>query len=62
MPLTPSAEAAIERLAKLTVERGWDPGRVMQNLADSAQLLASLSPEMRREVIAELRRRLGDGS
>lgn len=62
MPLTPKAEEAIARLAKITVEKGWDPAQVIMNLLESVRLLNALEPEMRQQVLAELRRRLGDGA
>lgn len=57
MPITPKAEAALERLAKLTVEKGWDPGKVIASLVRQIEIMRHLNPEERRTVIAELRRR-----
>ncbi len=62
MPLNPRAEAAIERLAKLTVPNGWDPVQVIANLLRAHGILEKVPPELRQEVLAELRRRLGDGA
>lgn len=50
MPISPEGEAAIAKLAKLTVEKGWDPGKVVRGLMDMQAALAKLTPEQRAAV------------
>jgi len=56
MPISPEGEAAIAKLAKLTVEKGWDPGQVIRGLLDMHEALMKLTPEERAAVRRELRR------
>lgn len=59
-------EKALRRLAKQTVENGWDPGRVAMGLYRMLQRLSELTPEERealRKELAHLRNaRLGERS
>ena len=58
MPISPEGEAAIARLAKLTVKRGWDPGKVVYGLVEGYKALIALPLEQRdavRKVLSEER-------
>lgn len=57
MSLTPELEAAIAKLAKVTVEHNLDPGKVIVSLMKLTEWLNSLTPEQRAAVRRELRRR-----
>lgn len=56
MPLTPRVEEAIARLAKMTAEKGWDPGKVIVMLLEMSGKIGALPPDQRAAVLRELRR------
>ena len=60
MSISPGLEAAIAKLAKLTVQNGWDPGKVLAGLVQMTKLINELTPEQRAAVRRELRRRRDD--
>lgn len=55
MPMSEGLEAAIAKLAKVTVEKGLDPGKVVKGLVDMVEAVNSLSPEQRAALREELR-------
>lgn len=65
MAISKGTEKALEKLAKLTVERGWDPVRVIVALQKAMEIWNALSPEERRALQRELRKtrypRVGEG-
>jgi hypothetical protein len=55
MPLSEGMEAAIAKLAKVTVEKGLDPAKVIKGLIDMAEAINNLTPEQRAQLRKELR-------
>lgn len=49
-------EKALARLAKQTVQNGWDPGRVAMGLYRMLKAVEALSPEDRQRLREELAR------
>lgn len=55
MSVSPELEAALEKLAKVTVEKGLDPGKVIKGLIDMMEAVNNLTPEQREQLRRELR-------
>lgn len=55
-PIDPRIQRALERLAKQTVQNGWDVGKVLSALQKTMQWWNGLSPEQREAVREALRR------
>ena len=55
MPISEGMGDALDRLAKVTVEKGLDPGKVIKGLMDMMEMVNNLTPAEREQLREELR-------